>query len=139
MKFERMIKQEVEVAYLQAEMGVRYWEDARVNGMADDEDDLGMPFAEDDTWRITIDLVTGRIADWPAGTVAETHYKVCDDGVYRLLDQDKNVIAEKSGYVPTMLSPGGNSWGDYVIMNIGADGTIENWRADLSYFKAGDE
>ncbi len=33
------------------------------------------------------------------------------------------------------MCPGGPGYGDYVIMAIGADGTIANWRVDLSDFE----
>lgn len=134
MKFERTIKQEVEVTTLHASLGVRYWEDASVNGATDDGDEPSMPLVRDGRWHLLIDLATGRIDGWPRGTTAETHYKVCDDGVYRLLDAAGNEVCKLYGYVPSMLSPGGKGYGDYVIMAIGADGLIEGWEADLSYF-----
>jgi hypothetical protein len=138
MKLEKIAKQEVEVAYLHADMGVRYWEDASVNGV-DEGDDPTIPLAEGDSWRITIELATGRIVNWPAGVTASTHYKVCDAGVYQLLDAQLVEVAVKDGYVPKMLSPGGNGYGDYVIMTIDGDGKIEDWKADLSYFAPDEE
>lgn len=137
MKFENIVKQEVEVAYLHADMGVRYWEDASVNGV-DEGDDPTIPLAEGDSWRITIELATGRIVNWPTGVTAATHYKVCDAGVYQLLDAQLIEVAKKDGYVPKMLSPGGG-YGDYVIMEIESDGTIKDWKADLSYFAPDEE
>ena len=128
MKFTRMQKVETDVTHLLAEMGVRYWEDGTVNGEEDDDASPNMPFAENGIWRITIDLGTGTILNWPQGTTAETHYKVCDDGVYSLLSGGE-VVANKDGYVPEML--GG---GDYVVLHIGPDGVIANWKADLDYF-----
>ena len=78
------IKKEIEqeVTFLKAECGVRYWEDAEVNGV-DDEDGTLMPFRSGDEWRPIIELATGRIVDWPEGTTADVHYKVCDAGRYR--------------------------------------------------------
>ena len=120
---------------IRCDIGVRYWEDGVVNGMADNDDNPQMPLVKDGRWHIDIDLASGRIADWPANTLAEVHYKVCDDGVYSLLDDDGEVVAQKAGYVPGMLCPADNGYGDYVIMNIGPDGTILNWSADLDYFE----
>ena len=122
-----------EPKYLKAECGVRYWEDATVNGV-EDEDGSRIPFRSGDAWRPLIDLETGAIVDWPSGVTADIHYKVCDDGRYALLDADHHPLRDIDGYVPGMLSPGGSGYGDYVIMKVDGEGRIENWRADLSYF-----
>lgn len=124
-----------EVKYLQAECGVRYWEDGEVNGSEDTDGDL-IPCRVKDAWCPIIDLETGIIQDWPDGTTASVHYKVCDEGVYRLLDTDKNIVREIDGYVPRMMSPGGSGYGDYVIMAIGADGKIAEWAVGLKEFEA---
>lgn len=121
------------VKYLQAECGVRYWEDGEVNGV-EDEDGSRIPCRQGDAWAPLIDLTEGRVLDWPEGVTASTHYKVCDNGRYTLLDADRNKVVEIDGYVPKMLSPGGVGYGDYVIMTIGPDGRIENWRVDLEPF-----
>ncbi len=123
-----------EIKYLQAECGVRYWEDGEVNGTEDTDGEL-IPLRVKDAWCPTIDLETGTIQDWPAGTTANIHYKVCDAGIYKLLDAEKKVVREIDGYVPTMMSPGGSGYGDYVIMTIGPDGKIENWSVDLEPFQ----
>ncbi|MDW9680702.1 hypothetical protein [Sinorhizobium meliloti] len=123
-----------EIKYLQAECGVRYWEDGEVNGTEDTDGEL-IPLRVKDAWCPTIDLETGTIQDWPAGTTANIHYKVCDAGLYKLLDAEKKVVREIDGYVPTMMSPGGSGYGDYVIMTIGPDGKIENWSVDLEPFQ----
>lgn len=138
----------VPVKYIRARCGVRYWEDGEVNGEQDsdgsripcregtaaDNDNLG-----GGNWCPTIDLDTGRIEGWPAGTTASIHYKVCDDGDYELLDAERNVVAQIDGYVPGLMCPEGEGYGDYVIMEITADGTISKWRADLSEFEKTDD
>lgn len=129
-----------EVAYLRAECEVRYWDDASVNGVTDDADRPSIPFAVNDTWCPVISLDTGVIVDWPQGTTASVHYKVCDAGRYSLLDPLKSTVLTIDGYVPRIMSPKANGYGDYVIMDIGADGAIANWRVDLEAFlKSGDE
>lgn len=138
----------VPVKYIRARCGVRYWEDATVNG-EEDADGSRIPLREgtaadnDDlnggNWRPTIDLDTGKIEGWPEGTTASIHYKVCDDGDYELLDADRNVVASIEGYVPSLMCPEGEGYGDYVIMEIAADGSIANWRADLSEFEKTDD
>jgi hypothetical protein len=122
-----------EVKYLKAECGVRYWEDGEVDGTEDTDGEL-IPLRVKDAWCPIIDLETGVIQDWPTGTTASVHYKVCDDGRYQLLDAEKNVVRDIEGYVPKIMSPGGRGYGDYVIMTIGADGKIENWSVDLDGF-----
>lgn len=138
MKFRKMIAQEVEVTHLLADMEVRYWEDAVVNGEQDSETAPRIPFAEGDTWRLLIDLSTGKISNWPQGTTASVHYKVCDAGVYRILSAAGEEVAELAGYVPAMLSPERDGFGDYVIMDIDESGLIAGWKADLSYFEQGE-
>lgn len=126
---------EKEVKYLKAECGVRYWEDAEVNGVEEDDDNPAMPFKTRDEWCPVIDLETGVIRDWPTGTTASTHYKVCDAGRYSLLDADMAEVISIDGYVPKTMCPGGSGYGDYVIMEIGPDGKIEGWDPDLSEFE----
>lgn len=130
---------EVDVKFLKADCGVRYWEDAEVNGVEDDENKPAMPFASKDSWCPIIDIEAGAIVDWPKGVTAETHYKVCDAGVYTLLDGDGNEVKQINGYVPSIMCPDGGGYGDYVIMKIDGDGKIANWRIDLSAFDGDDE
>jgi hypothetical protein len=139
-----MTSREVQVRYLRARCGVRYWEDAEVNGVQD-SDGSRIPCREGTAadndrlgggnWCPTIDMLTGKIENWPEGTTADIHYKVCDDGDYELLDENRNVVRSIDGYVIDMMCPEGEGYGDYVIMTIAADGTIANWKVDLSEFE----
>lgn len=139
MKLTTAVKQDVEVKYLRVRCGVRYWEDATVNGVRDD-DGSRIPCRDGGgNWCPTIDLGTGKIENWPEGTTARLHYKVCDDGDYALLDSGRNVVKAIDGYVPSIMCPGGQGYGDYVIMTVGADGVIADWRADLSDFERADD
>lgn len=132
----------VPVHFLRAECGVRYWEDGTVNGV-EDTDGSRIPLRDPKpndhlgggTWHLTIDLHTGKIEGWPHGTTADVHYKVCDDGLYSLLDANRAVVKTIDGYVIGMMCPEGKGYGDYVIMKIAEDGTIANWRVDLSDFE----
>lgn len=126
-------KKEVPVKYLRAQCGVRYWEDASVNDI-DDEDGTLIPHRKGDNWDITIDLDTGKIENWPADKKAYIHYKVCDAGTYQLLNEQRELVKEIDGYVPKILSPGGSGYGDYVIMDIDETGQIAKWRVDLESF-----
>lgn len=133
-KLQMTKKVEVEVKYLKAECGVRYWEDGEVNGVEDTDGTL-IPLRVGDAWCPVIDLTTGVVEGWPEGIDADVHYKVCDAGVYQLLDADKNVVISIDGYVPTIMAPGGSGYGDYVIMTIGTDGKIVGWKVDLDEFE----
>ncbi|AZO45902.1 hypothetical protein EJ076_34875 [Mesorhizobium sp. M7D.F.Ca.US.005.01.1.1] len=107
--------------------GVRYWEDAEVNGV-EDEDGTLIPGREGDRWKVKIDLPTGKVVDWPEGTTADIHYKVCDEGEYWLLDAAGNKIAYREGYVPgDFLCHGDNGYGDYIILKVGPDGQIADY------------
>lgn len=114
--------------YIKVSAEVRYWEDAALNGKADDEGKV--PFRSGDLWLPIIDLTTGLVLDWPAGLEASIHYKVCDAGEYWLLDNTRCRIAKWRGhYVPdAILCVGTSGWGDYIIFKVGADGLIQNWQ-----------
>ena len=121
-------------ALLIVEAGVRYWEDATVNGSEDTEGTL-IPFRVGDLWKPVIELATGQILDWPQGTTADIHYKVCDAGEYFLADEQGNRLCKCGGYyVPdSLLCIGDSGYGDYIILKVGADGKIEGWsKPDLS-------
>jgi hypothetical protein len=126
------------VRFLKVEAGVRYWEDATVNG-TEDEDGSLIPFRSGDAWAPTIDLDSGCVVDWPADTTARVHYKVCDDGTYALLNEAGDIVRKVEGYVPAILSPGGDGYGDYIIMEIDGAGAITNWRVTLDEFEEGED
>jgi hypothetical protein len=134
MKVELIVKKEFDVKYLFAEVGARYWEDATVNGVEDTEGTL-IPCRDGDAWKPLIDLETGTIVNWEKGKTAKTHYKSCDSNIFKLLDENKNVIVEIDGYVIDMMCPVGNGYGDYVIMNIDENGKIENFSVDFEPFQ----
>lgn len=118
-----------EEVYIKVKAGVRYWEDATINGVEDTEGTL-TPFREGDMWCPVIRLADGQVMGWPQGTAADIHFKVCDDGEYWLMNEDKQLTAKWGGYyVPDdFLCPTSNGYGDYIIMNINSDGVIEGWK-----------
>jgi hypothetical protein len=134
------LKQTVDtlVRFLKVEAGVRYWQDADVNGEPDEDGSL-IPFRSGDMWCPTIDLDGGFIVDWPRGAVAHVHYKVCDEGVYTLLNENGELVHQIEGYVPAIMCPNGNGYGDYIIMDIDGEGSIANWRVTLDEFEGDDE
>ena len=115
--------------FIEVDAGVRYWEDASLNGAEDTEGKV--PLRNGDAWQPTIELATGRVLDWPTGVEADIHYKVCDAGQYWLLDEDRKRIAKWADYyVPNdILCVGDNGYGDYIIFKVAGDGVICNWRA----------
>lgn len=115
--------------HIELKAGVRYWEDASVNGVDEDNDAPSIPLRRGEAWCPRIRLADGIVEDWPTGTTVSVHYKVCDAGLYWLTDAGGKRVAEWGGcYVPNgILCPGGNGYGDYIIMTIGSDGKIDDW------------
>lgn len=119
----------MKATYIEVIAEVRYWEDAVINGVTDAEGDL-IPLRNGAAWAPIIRLADGAVLDWPQGTTADVHFKVCDEGEYWLLNDERKRVAKWSGfYVPDdFLCHGESGYGDYIIMQIGADGTVEGWR-----------
>lgn len=114
--------------YIEIEADVRYWEDATVNGVQEDDDNPTIHGAEDGCWKVRIDLEDGSIVGWPEGVAASVHYKVCDAGEYWLQNEKGERIAKSKGYyVPDGLCYGDNGFGDYIIFSIGGDGKIADY------------
>ena len=121
------IKKEVDIKTLWVEAGVRYWENATVNGIEDENGKL-IPCRDGEYWCPIIDIDNGIITNWEKGVTAKIHYKVCDDGSYYLKDADHNtVLSIVENYVPDILCIDDNGYGDYIIMNVDENGQIKNW------------
>jgi len=134
MKVKLKVEKEFDVIYLQAEVGVRYWEDSKVNGVEDEHGDL-IPCRDGKYWKPLIELESGRIINWKQGVSANIHYKSVDCNTFKLLDSDKDIIKEIEGYVIYMMCPVGNGFGDYVIMDIDENGFIQDWEVNFSEFE----
>jgi len=137
------------VKYLKIDAGVRYWEDASINGVPDDKENPKIPFVVEREfrgemkkyWQPLIDVDNGTVVNW-TGIEAYIHYKVCDDGHYELLDENMNIVAiaddwKGGSYVPTILDCTGakESYGDYIIMTVHKDGKIDYWNKDFKGFE----
>lgn len=134
MKATLKIKKEVMLKTLEVKAGVRYWEDGTVNGVDDENGDL-IPCRDGDYWCPIIDLDTGVITNWTKGVKAEIHYKVCDDGSYYLKDMKGNIaMSIEDDYVPDILCPKEEGYGDYIIMDIDENGKIKDWEANIDGF-----
>lgn len=120
------------IQFLRVSAGVRYWEDATINGQPD-ADGTMTPLRNGALWEPRINLETGEVLDWPwpQGPTADIHFKVCDAGDYWLQDENGIDVAKwKGDYVPDgILCVGGGGYGDYIILKIGANGLIEGWHA----------
>ena len=114
--------------YIEVRAEVRYWEDAKVNGVEDTDGKL-IPLRVGDDWCPVIRLSDGAIQNWPEGVEARVHYKVCDAGEYWLLDENRERIAKYARYyVPDgFLCHGDSGYGDYIIFDVGPDGKIAEW------------
>jgi hypothetical protein len=132
MKTTITIEKEVDIKTVLVKAQVRYWEDAVINGIEDEEGTL-TPCREGDLWCPEIDIDTGVIRNWPKGTIADVHFKVCDAGSYYLKDADGNIVLQREhDYVPNDLIPG--SYGYYIEMQIDGDGKIANWNPSFDDF-----
>ena len=103
--------------------GVRYWEDTKIDGVADiGIDELAkdetakprMPFAverkfsksNEYDWDIKIDVDEGVIIGWSDFNVsASTHYKVCDECEIRYYVDDR-LMCHYEGYLPCQTAVG---------------------------------
>jgi phage protein len=150
MEVELTIKNKYDVHYLKVDAGVRYWNDSDVNGEEDIDfyytEGVGVPkmpcavqvkdkpesniYSDHYRWQPIIDINTGQIINWKQGVSAFVHYKVCDEGEYTLLDKDKNEIVSIQSYVPYVLYPEDEGYGDYIIMSIDENGFIKKWKCD---------
>lgn len=118
--------------YLLVDAEPRYWEDTKVDNVVDEDGSL-IPCKKADKWQPLIELSTGKILNWEQGKTAKVHYKVCDQGKYFLLDENKVKIAKYySFYVPDILSPKRDGYGDYVILDINQDGLIDGFKNELN-------
>ena len=117
MKKTVMVEKEIDFAYVGVSVAVRY----------DDEDmPYDFPGRIDKMWHATIDIDEGVIKGWPEGKSGEFEMKVCDQGDYRLLDREFNLVKRiEDDYVPNALIPG--EYGDYIHLKINEFGVITNW------------
>ena len=154
MRLKVKVIKEMDVRYLQALMGVRYYSDCKYsldNGntwkddLGDTEedeekvkgllpgittDDIG--YGENTYWKVIIDLEDGKVLNWNDRLTLSTHFKVCDDGEYKFLDDNMDEIVNLNKsygqcYVPEFMSIDDEGFGDYVHLTIHPDGTIENY------------
>ena len=120
------------IRYFRANVSPVSFEDGDVNGESDDDDNPRIPCIDKDgRWNILIDIKDGKILNWEKGTTAEVYYKVVDDGIYTVYDNNMNVVKEKDGYVPKIMDfndrDGSYGFGDYLGLEIDENGNIIDW------------
>lgn len=134
MKVKIKVEKEVDLKTIIVHAYPRYWEDAEVNGIEDENGDL-IPCSVGDSWKPIIDIDTGIITNWKQGVYAKVHYKVCDMCGWDLLDEKGDIVLQaEDGYVPQTLTPAGVGYGDYIKMNIYENGKIEGWKFNIYDF-----
>ena len=107
----------------------------------DDEDEIpdDFPGADGETITLLIDLDTSTIVGWPEGRTEGLYLKVCDSGIYTLLDADGGELVSRDDiYVPDCLPNDGH---DYFSATIHGDGSMFNdddavWKADPAGVKS---
>ena len=119
MKINVPDSKEIEIKYVRVLLPVNFGEEHIPNDF---------PHRKGDEWEAVIDIDTGVILDWPEDPrfqKCNLSMKVCDEGLYYLLKQDRTIAAVISDdYVPHGVIPG--KYGDYVNLNI-EHGRITNW------------
>jgi len=134
MKVKLKIEKTYDAKWLHVSAGVRYWEDATVNDVEDEVGEL-IPCRKGDRWEPRINVETGEIVNWQKSVKAKIHYKVCDDGTYRLMDANGEQIISQDSYVISSLCPDENGYGDYIIMTVDENGMIQNWDFNANDFQ----
>lgn len=135
MEVEILLTTTANVKTLYAKVYPRFIEDALVNGGYENENDPKMPFVKFDDkakeyfWEVNIDIDKGQIVDWPQGTIASIHYKVCDEGFYEIFGEKGEKLGHYDGYAPDIMCPKEPGYGDYIIMDIDENGIIQDWDA----------
>lgn len=128
MKVTLNLPQEFDAKYLQVKAHVRYWEDAEVNGQDDTEEGDNIPCKVGEDWCPRINIDSGVIENWEKGKIADIHYKVCDECSFDIIDdKGESIFKQVDEYVPSILCPKEPGYGDYIIMDISEDGTIQDW------------
>lgn len=136
MKATVKIEKEVEIRNVVIDIAPRY-----IGDSPDDDMPTDFPLLNEQktAWVASVNIDTGEIAGWPAGDARKMHVKVCDAGIYSLIDIEGNEVAKFAGYVPHGVVPG--SYGDYVEIEIDERGVITNCpkNPDISEFFASED
>ena len=84
--------------------------------------------------KVLIDLQALKVLNWKCDDYLRMWGKIRDEGTYTLMDVDKKPIWQIRGYVPNkLLPPYEEGCGDYLELEIEADGTLVEWRTPLNF------
>lgn len=119
--------QEIVVKYVKVELPIRYGEEDMPKDFPLREE-VSTDKNNNDWWKATIEVDTGKILEWPQGQIGEFYLKVVDEGFYYLLNENQKIIASiEQDYVPNRLLPPTDGYGDYINFKIDENGIITNW------------
>lgn len=119
------------IKYIEEEFMVKYIDIAAAVHFGDEQIPYDAPLRFGDIWIAKIDIEEKRVVDWPKGKELDLYIKVADQGTYVLRDSDGEAVASRvDDYVPNALLPG--EYGDYLHLDIDADGVIKNWLPEAS-------
>lgn len=91
-------------------------------------------FNDDGELDLLIEVDTGKVVSWQGSEPVNIHDKVRDNGVYTLFGTDGLEVGKIDNYyVPNDLIPG--DYGDYINLEINADGFVTNWPKNPSVLK----
>lgn len=128
MKAKIKIEKEIELSKIIVNAGVRYWDDSSIDGIDTPENGDGFPCKYGKMWNPIIDLDTGIITNYDFTKPVSIHFKVCDMCSYQIADDSGEIVLSViNDYVPDFLCPKDAGYGDYIIMDISADGIIQGW------------
>jgi hypothetical protein len=83
-------------------------------------------FNDDGELDLLIEVDTGKVVSWQGDEPVSIYDNVRDGGVYTLFDSNGEEVQKiHNYYVPNKLIPG--EYGDYIDLNISADGIVTNW------------
>lgn len=125
-------KIETDIKFMKVDAQIRYWVDSLLNGVEAAEDGNNFPCKNENQWCPLIDVDKGIITNWELGTSANIHFKVCDACAYSLINTIGEIEYKHDyNYVPDILCPESEGYGDYIIMNIDINGKINKWNKSL--------
>lgn len=83
-------------------------------------------FKDDGELDLLIEVDTGKVVSWQGSEPVNIYDNVRDNGVYTLFDSGGLEVGKiDNDYVPNDLIPG--DYGDYINLEINADGFVTNW------------
>ncbi|MDR1924787.1 MAG: hypothetical protein LBQ66_10475 [Planctomycetaceae bacterium] len=89
-----------------------------------------------------VDVKTGTIQNWKSDGKCDFCFRVAKKGVYKLYDENYNLLYVIHGRSPYRLIPEGGGFGYYITLDVREDGLIVNWFHEpsiIDFLEAPDE